>query len=103
MYLLTGLAHLVLLPKSLPNLSGLARCVLQTVDRFNNLYVSGFATPAGTRFLLLHDGKGDDSIRQFFQDCYELYLRVSMSIRGIPGYLHVRKYRRMYPSGWVTD
>ncbi|KIY97195.1 Trafficking protein particle complex subunit 2, partial [Monoraphidium neglectum] len=48
---------------------------LKTVDRFNNLLVSAFVTPGGARLLLLHDGRGDDVVRAFFTDVYELYLR----------------------------
>jgi hypothetical protein len=48
----------------------------QTVDRFNNLFVSAFVTPGGARLLLLHDGRGDDGVRAFFGEVYELYLRV---------------------------
>lgn len=52
---------------------------LKTVDRFNNLFVTAFVTPANTRFLLLHDGKNDDNIRAFFMDVYELFLRVLLN------------------------
>jgi hypothetical protein len=38
--------------------------------------VTAFATPGNARFLLLHDGRNDDSIRTFFTETYELYLRV---------------------------
>lgn len=51
---------------------------LQTIDRFNNLLVTAFVTPGSTRFLLLHDGRHDEGIRQFFVEVYELYVRVSM-------------------------
>lgn len=50
---------------------------IQTVDRFNNLLVTAFATPGNARFLLLHDGRNDDSIKSFFTEVYELYVRVS--------------------------
>jgi hypothetical protein len=50
---------------------------LQTVDRFNNLFVTAYVTPGNARFLLLHDGKSDDAIRGFFTEVQELYLRVS--------------------------
>lgn len=48
----------------------------QTVDRFNNLFVTAYVTPSNARFLLLHDGKGDEAIRAFFTEVHELYLRV---------------------------
>ena len=51
---------------------------LQTIDRFNNLLVTAFVTPGSTRFLLLHDGRHDEGIRQFFVEVYELYVRVRM-------------------------
>jgi hypothetical protein len=50
------------------------------VDRFNNLFVTALVTPGNARFLLLHDGKSDDSIRAFFMEVYELYLRVSPAV-----------------------
>eukprot|EP00803_Ostreobium_quekettii_P005537 evm.model.scf_137.4 EVM.evm.TU.scf_137.4 scf_137:39349-39777(+) len=52
---------------------------LKTVDRFNNQYVSAFVTPSNVRFLLLHDGRGDDVIRNFFMDVYEAHLKVSLN------------------------
>lgn len=52
----------------------------QSVDRFNNLFVTAYVTPGGARFLLLHDGKSDDACRAFFAEVHELYLRV----RGPP-------------------
>lgn len=55
---------------------------LQTVDRFNNLYVNAFATPGGARLLLLHDGRGDDAVRAFLSDAYEAYVRVRGSAGG---------------------
>ena len=48
------------------------------VDRFNNLFVTAFVTPGNTRFLLLHDGKNDDIIRGFYQDVYDVYLKVGV-------------------------
>lgn len=50
---------------------------MQTVDRFNNLFVTAYVTPGNARFLLLHEGKNDDAIRSFFTEVHELYLRVS--------------------------
>ncbi len=56
-------------------------CVcVQTVDRFNQLFVTAFVTPGNARFLMLHEGKSDDNIRTFFNEVYELYLRVSRTV-----------------------
>lgn len=52
---------------------------LKTVDRFNNLFVTAYVTPGNARFLLLHDGKNDDSIRSFFTEVHDLYLRVMLN------------------------
>lgn len=52
---------------------------LKTVDRFNNLYVTAYVTPGSTKFLLLHDGKNDDTIKNFFNEVYELYLRILLN------------------------
>jgi hypothetical protein len=49
---------------------------LGVVDRFNNYQVSAFTTAAHIKFLLLHDGRSDEIVKNFFRDVYELYLRV---------------------------
>ncbi len=59
------------------NLSLIRRSAFQTVDRFNNLLVTAFVTPGNARFLLLHDGRNDESIKTFFTEVYEIYVRVS--------------------------
>ena len=41
--------------------------------------VSAHVTAAQVKFLLLHDGKGEDAVRAFFRDVHELYLRVMMN------------------------
>lgn len=40
--------------------------------------VSAYTTASRVRFLLLHDGRGDDLVKGFFRDVYELWLRVSV-------------------------
>ncbi|KAK9833304.1 hypothetical protein WJX81_004791 [Elliptochloris bilobata] len=52
---------------------------LGVVDKFNNLQVSAFVTAAQVTFLLLHDGRNDDSVKLFFRDVYEVYLRVILN------------------------
>lgn len=41
--------------------------------------VSAFVTPGSAKFLLLHEGKSDDAIKHFFNEVYELYLRISLN------------------------
>ncbi|TGZ84237.1 Sedlin [Ascodesmis nigricans] len=52
---------------------------LKTVDRFNNLMVSGFVTGGNIKFLLLHDQKAEDPIRQFFTEVHEAYVKTLMN------------------------
>ena len=52
---------------------------LKVVDRFANLYISSFVSPGHVRLMLLHDKKDEDSIKSFFSDAYELYLRVLLN------------------------
>jgi len=52
---------------------------LKTVDRFGGLMVSCFLTAGNIKFMLLHDTKAEDAIRQFFADVYELYTKSLMN------------------------
>ncbi|KAI5818471.1 Sedlin [Pyronema omphalodes] len=52
---------------------------LKTVDRFNNLLVSCFLTAGNIKFLLLHDSKAEDPIRQFLTDVHEAYVKTLMN------------------------
>ncbi|KAL7064672.1 hypothetical protein AAHC03_04615 [Spirometra sp. Aus1] len=60
---------------------------LKVVDRFNDWLVSAFVTPAGLRFLLLHEEANEERIRIFFQEVYEAYVRLSMN----PFFVHGAK------------
>lgn len=52
---------------------------LKEVDRFNNIPVSAFVTSGHIRFMLLHPGKDDSSVRSFFYDLYEMYVKIAMN------------------------
>ena len=41
--------------------------------------VSAFVTAAQIKFLLLHDGRSEDSVKGFFKEVYDGYLRVRTS------------------------
>jgi trafficking protein particle complex subunit 2 len=47
------------------------------------LQVSAYVTAAHIKFLLLHDGRNEESIKGFFRDVYDAYLRVGLMCPGI--------------------
>lgn len=52
---------------------------LRCIDRFQGQYVSAFLTAAGTVFLLLHQGKNEELIKNYFYEVYELYVRLILN------------------------
>jgi len=52
---------------------------LKVVDKVNHQQVSCFLTASSIKFMLLHNGRNEDSIRNFFSDVYELYVKLSMN------------------------
>jgi hypothetical protein len=58
---------------------------LKCVDTYSESYkeqgvqVHCFVTPNNSKFLLLHEFKSEDTIKQFFNDVYELYTRMQLS------------------------
>jgi hypothetical protein len=52
---------------------------LKVVDRFNQWNVSCFVTQSGQRLMLLHDQLLTDGIKHFFQEIYEILVKVMMN------------------------
>ena len=52
---------------------------LKRVDKFNEYCVSAFVTAGGVRFLVLHDSNNDESIRLFFTEVYEAFLKLNLN------------------------
>mmetsp|Transcript_36558 Transcript_36558/g.97713 ORF Transcript_36558/g.97713 Transcript_36558/m.97713 type:complete len:130 (-) Transcript_36558:700-1089(-) len=48
---------------------------LRTVDRVYEQTVSCFLTPGNIKFMLLHEGRTEDSVRSFFLETHELYVK----------------------------
>lgn len=52
---------------------------LKTIDNFYNYPISAFLTPGNIKFLLLHESRGEDSIKGFFNEMYDLYVKTLMN------------------------
>lgn len=77
------------------------RMHLGVIDKVNNQQVSTFLTAGNIKFMLLHSGRNDDSIRNFFQDVYELYVKVSVSILDLNYSILMRWWRKLILSSVV--
>ncbi|KAF9914455.1 TRAPP subunit [Lobosporangium transversale] len=52
---------------------------LKSIDKFNERFISAYLTAGNIKLLLLHDAKSEESIRNFFNDCYELYIKTLLN------------------------
>ena len=52
---------------------------LKVIDQFNEWLVSGFLTGNGTKFLLLHDYKSDDGIKNFMYDAHDAFCKETLN------------------------
>jgi hypothetical protein len=60
-------------------------CIFLLTCQVNQQYVSVFLTAGNIKFLLLHSGKGEIEIKNFFHEVYDFYAKVNllMSVRSL--------------------
>ena len=52
---------------------------LKVIDNFYGYYISAYVLPTNVKFLLLHEVKSEESIKQFFFELNDLYVKTLLN------------------------
>ncbi|KAF2068366.1 hypothetical protein CYY_010309 [Polysphondylium violaceum] len=52
---------------------------LKVIDKHNKFNISSYVTASHIKFMLLHEKKDEDAIRNFFVEVHDLYLKILLN------------------------